>query len=69
MARTTVNIDEDLLTEAKNALGTKGVTETINAAMADVARRSALADFTVCDFDITDEDLAAARGDRARIDA
>jgi Arc/MetJ family transcription regulator len=68
MARTTVNIDDHLLAEAKKALGTEGVTETINAAMADVARRAELAKFSVSEFDITDEDLADARRDRVGSD-
>lgn len=65
MARTTINVDEVLLAEAREVLGTIGVTETINAAMADVSRRAALAGFSVTEFDITDEDLAEARRDRA----
>jgi Arc/MetJ family transcription regulator len=64
MARTTVNVDDKLLRDAKKALGTRGLTETINAAMEDVVRRAARADFTVLDFDITGDDLAAARSDR-----
>lgn len=69
MARTTVNIDDRLLAEAKKALGTRGITETINAAMADVTRRAELASFSVREFDITDEDLAEARSDRTVHDA
>lgn len=67
MARTTVNIDEGLLAEAQRALGTHGVTETINAAMSAVVQRSALDDFSLNEFDITDDDLAEARQDRASI--
>lgn len=68
MVRTTVNIDETLLAEAKEALGTEGLTETINAAMADVARRRRLSDFSVREFDITDAELTDARRDRTAID-
>jgi len=68
VVRTTVNIDETLLAEAKGALGTEGLTETINAAMAEVARRRRLNDFSVRDFDITDVELADARRDRPVID-
>lgn len=64
MARTTVNVDDRLLGEASKALGTKGVTRTINAAMADVTRRAELATFSIREFDITDDELAGARRDR-----
>lgn len=67
--RTTVNIDGGLLTAAQQALGTSGVTDTVNAAMADVARRAVLATFSINEFDITDGDLAAARRDRSQPDA
>jgi Arc/MetJ family transcription regulator len=65
MARTTVNVDETLLAAASEALGTTGVTETVNAALAETVRRARLADFSVAEFDITDEELAEARADRA----
>ena len=65
MARTTVNIDDALLAEARRVLGTDGVTATINAAMSVVVRRAALDEFTINDFDITDADLADSRRDRA----
>lgn len=66
MARMTVNINEGLLVEAQRALGTHGVTETINAAMTAVVQRSALDDFSLAEFDITDDDLAKARQQRGR---
>ncbi len=65
MSRTTVNVDDDLLAGAQRALGTTGVSDTINAAMAEITHRAALARFSVRDFDITDDDLAEARADRA----
>lgn len=65
MARTTVNVDDTTLQQARLVLGTRGVTETINAAMADVVRRAALEEFTLSDFDITDADLAESRRDRS----
>ena len=68
MMRTTVNVDHELLAGAQQALGTTGLSETVNAAMADVARRAALARFSVRDFDITDADLADARADRTTVD-
>lgn len=65
MARTTVNIDQRLLTDAQRVLGTSGVTDTLNAAMAAVVQRAALDDFSLAAFDITDDDLAEARADRS----
>jgi len=47
MARTTVDVDEAALTAAQAALGTRGLSVTVNTALREVARRSALADFDV----------------------
>lgn len=63
MARTTVNVNEALLDRARRALGTSGLSETLNAALEEVVARDALADFDVADFDITDEDIRPARED------
>ena len=62
--RTTVNLDGELLDAARRALGTEGVSETVNAALDDVARRSKLERFDVRIFDVTDADIALARRDR-----
>lgn len=64
MARTTVNVDMDLLGQAQEALGTSGVTETINAALSAAVRRARLAGFDVRMFNVTSEDIREARGDR-----
>jgi len=64
MTRTTVNIDDALLSGARRVLGTKGVSDTVNAAMSVVVRRAARDAFTINDFDITDADLADSRRDR-----
>ncbi len=65
MARTTIDVDRDRLEMARQALGTKGLSETVNAALAEAARRSALADFAVRDLDIgTPADIEAGRADR-----
>lgn len=42
MTRTKVNIDEELFGEAQRALGTAGVSATVNAALAAVVRQHAL---------------------------
>ena len=62
--RTTVNVDGELLEAARQALGTDGVSETVNAALGDVARRAKLETFDVRAFDVTDADIAASRRDR-----
>lgn len=64
MPRTTVNVDDVLLSDAQRLLGTNGVTETVNAAMHAVVDRAALDDFSIGAFDISDEDLDDARSDR-----
>lgn len=64
MPRTTVNIDGELLVAARTALGTTGVSDTVNAALAAARRRALLASISVRDFDITDIDLETARADR-----
>lgn len=67
MARTTVNINDELLREAQRALGTVGVSATVNAALAATVRQARLAGFDVHLFDVTDEDIADARRDRLAI--
>jgi Arc/MetJ family transcription regulator len=47
MTRTTVDIDPRALDAARFELGTKGLSATVNAALRDVVRRHALADFDV----------------------
>lgn len=64
MARTTVSLHDTLLHDAQRALGTRGVSETVNAALAVAVRQSRLAAFDVRLFDVTDDDLATARADR-----
>lgn len=62
--RTTVNIDPTVLDAARRALGTRGMSETVNAALAEVARRMAIKRFDVRLFDVTDKDIALSRRDR-----
>ena len=62
--KTTVEIDLDALAEAQAALGTHGIKETLNAALADVTRRARLratAAFVLSDdFHVPDEETWAA---------
>jgi Arc/MetJ family transcription regulator len=62
MTRTTVDVDELALDAARRELGTKGLSETVNAALRDAARRRALASFDVRrDIDGTSEEVDAGR--------
>jgi Arc/MetJ family transcription regulator len=62
MSRTTVDVDESALSAAQTALGTTGLSATINAALREVARRAALADFDVQrDIDGTPGEVTAGR--------
>lgn len=68
MSRTTVSLDDDLLHDAQAVLDTTGVSTTVNAALAAVVRQARLAEFDVALFDITDDELAAARAERPGAD-
>ena len=67
MTRTTVNIDDELLSEAQQTLGTAGISATVNAALAATVRQARLAAFDVRMFDVTDQDVADARRDRLAV--
>jgi len=63
MARTTVDIDERAL--ARAAVGTDGLSTTVNAALREVGRRRALASFDVLrDIDGSLAEIEANRQDR-----
>jgi Arc/MetJ family transcription regulator len=63
--RTTVDVDARALQSARCELGTKGVSATVNAALREVVRRRALADFDVVrDIDGTPAEVEINRRDR-----
>jgi Arc/MetJ family transcription regulator len=65
MARTTVDVDDDALALAQEALGTTGLSNTVNAALREVARRRVLQAFDVRrDIDGTPDEVVANRQDR-----
>ncbi|CAN5541458.1 hypothetical protein BH20ACT19_BH20ACT19_07270 [soil metagenome] len=65
MPRTTVDVDRGALEAARRALGTAGLSATVNAALARVARDSELADFDVTrDVDGLPEEVEANRRER-----
>jgi Arc/MetJ family transcription regulator len=62
MTRTTVDVDQDALAAAQRELHTTGVSETVNAALRDAARRRMLKDFDVThDIDGTPQEVIAGR--------
>ena len=62
MTRTTVDVDDRALEAARRELGTTGLSETVNAALRDAARRRTLKDFDVVhDIDGTPGEVAAGR--------
>jgi Arc/MetJ family transcription regulator len=66
VTRTTVDVDQEALFAAQAALGTDGLSVTVNAALREVARRSVLADFDVLrDIDGTPEEVQSGREGRA----
>ena len=65
MGRTTVDVGEGALSAAQAALGTAGLSATINAALREVARDFALADFDVQrDIDGTPAEVESGRRTR-----
>lgn len=62
MTRTTVDVDEKALDAARRALGTTGLSETVNAALRHAAGRRTLKGFDVVpDVDGTPQEIAAGR--------
>jgi Arc/MetJ family transcription regulator len=62
MARTTVDVDERALAAAQRELGTKGLSETVNVALREAARRRALQGFDVLrDIDGSPEEVQEGR--------
>ena len=65
MSRTTVDVDQDALTAAQAALGTRGLSATVNQALREVSRRSLLADFDVLrDIEGTPDEVEFGRRSR-----
>jgi Arc/MetJ family transcription regulator len=70
MVRTTVDVDQAALAAAQAALGTDGLSATVNTALREVARRSALADFDVQrDIDGTPSEVESGRERRGEASA
>jgi Arc/MetJ family transcription regulator len=62
MTRTTVDVDDQALDAARRELGTKGLSDTVNAALREATRRRALQGFDVRrDIDGTPEEVQRGR--------
>ena len=59
--RTSLNLDLDLLNEAKQILDTRETTETIHRALAEVVRQARLRRLSARRFDLTDGELKQLR--------
>jgi len=64
--RTSLNLDVDLVAQAREVLGSNGTTETIHRALEDVVRRERLRRLAAEPFeDLTPEALAELRKPRS----
>jgi len=61
---TTLNLDTELVNRARQVLGTKTITETVNQALEDVVRRDAMRWLAEQDFSELIEELPTLRAQR-----
>jgi Arc/MetJ family transcription regulator len=62
MTRTTVDVDDRALAAARRELGTKGLSDTVNAALREATRRRVLSEFDVRrDIDGTPKEVREGR--------
>jgi Arc/MetJ family transcription regulator len=66
--RTSLNLDMSLVDEAREVLGTRGTTETVNQALAEVVRHDKLHRLTEMVFDVDNDELEAAWNDEIDLD-
>jgi Arc/MetJ family transcription regulator len=66
--RTSLNLDMSLVDEVREVLGTRGTTETINQALAEVVRNDKLRRLTQMVFDVDNDELEAAWSDGSDLD-
>jgi Arc/MetJ family transcription regulator len=58
--RTSLNLDFELLAEAKRELGTSGTTETVHRALHEVVRQARLRRLAKRRFDFSNDEIEAA---------
>ena len=66
--RTSLNLDMSLVDEARQVLGTRGTTETVNRALAEVVRHDKLLRLTEMVFDFDNDEIEAAWSDELDLD-
>ena len=66
--RTSLNLDMSLVDEAREVLGARGTTETVNKALAEVVRQDKLRRLTERVFDVDNDEIEAAWGDEIDLD-
>jgi Arc/MetJ family transcription regulator len=60
--RTSLNLDMSLVDEAREVLGTRGTTETVHRALAEVVRQDKLRRLTEMVFDVDNDEIEAWSG-------
>ena len=66
--RTSLNLDMSLVDEAREVLGARGTTETVNKALAEVVRQDKLRRLTERVFDVDNDEIEAAWSDEIDVD-
>jgi Arc/MetJ family transcription regulator len=66
--RTSLNLDMSLVDEAREVLSTRGTTETVNRALAEVVRQEKLRRLTEMVFDVDNDEIEAAWNDENDLD-
>jgi Arc/MetJ family transcription regulator len=66
--RTSLNLDMSLVDEARVVLGTRGTTQTVNRALAEVVRHDKLRRLTEMVFDADNDEIEAAWNDENDLD-
>jgi Arc/MetJ family transcription regulator len=66
--RTSLNLDMSLVDEAREVLRTRGTTETVNRALAEVVRQDKLRRLTEMVFDVDNDEIEAWSGPEVESD-
>ena len=66
--RTSLNLDMSLVDEARGVLGTRGTTDTVNQALAEIVRHDKLRRLTEMVFDVDNDEIEAAWNDENELD-
>jgi Arc/MetJ family transcription regulator len=69
MKHTSLYLEEELLTEAAETLGTTGPTGTVRAALEDVVRRARLQSLAEWEIELQPEELEELRRPRLDVDS